>query len=112
MNRFRRLAVAAPAIAMPFVPMQCASVDTVDNTTYVRVGSQGIAATPDLQFFKDAGAPLIHLYVLCNIGGALRYVHGQEWSVYDMRQGQTLNVYCENVGGTLSTDWHVVGRVS
>lgn len=90
---------------------QCAPPpDTTNDTTYAYAETTGIAATPDLQFFKDAGAGLIHLDLLCNVNGTLRYIHGPEANVYNMRQGQTLNLYCSQIGGIRSTDWHVVGR--
>jgi hypothetical protein len=111
----RRLVAAVAAVSiMLAVATGC---DTTDDTTYAYAGDTGIVATPDLQFFKDAGAPLIHLQLLCNFGGTLRYVHGNEVNVNDMNQGQTLNVYCRNYSlngyqGVRSTDWAVVGRPS
>jgi hypothetical protein len=111
MNR-RILAGLAGAAAV----VALTACDTTDNTSYARYGN-AISATPDLQFFKDAGAPLLHLDVLCNFGGTLQYRSTGEWSAYDMTQGQTLYANCENwtlngYRGALSTDWHVSGRPS
>lgn len=105
-----------------FMPQQCAppADDGVDNTTYAYAGTTGIAATPDIEYFRFRG-PLIHLYILCRFGPALGYRDSIEWSVYEMHQGQTIVQYCSNFTavvngvrytGVLSTDWHVVGRPS
>jgi len=120
MPKIRRLLAPLAAVAAfsfpTFMPQQCApEPDTTDNTTYAYAGTTGIVAAPDLQFFKDAGAPLIKLNILCSFGGKLEFRESVERSVYDMQQGQTLVQYCANFivngyRGLLSTYWKVTGR--
>lgn len=111
----RRTRIALAAVIVPTAVVGLAACDTTNDTTYARAGAQGIVATPDLTYFDDQGAPLIHLDVLCNFGGVLQWRSSVERSVHDMYQGQTFVVYCDNysvngVRGVLSTSWQVTGR--
>lgn len=107
-RRPRILTAAVGAAAIVALATGC---DVTDDTRYEYAGSNGIKAYPDTQFFIDAGAPLIHLYLLCSANGTQRYVNSPEYNAAAIAPGAALVVYCP-AGWARSTDWHVVGRQS
>jgi hypothetical protein len=115
MNRLMRMAIAVVGVFT--LVAATAACDTTDDSYYQYAGTTGIAGYPDLQFFKDAGAPLVHLEILCNFGGTLQWRQSVERAASDMVQGQSLVQYCGNFvvngyRGTLSTSWFISGRQS
>lgn len=85
------------------------AVDTTNDTTYGHsADGHSQWATPDLRFFDDAGAPLIHFELICTVNGVARWVRSGEFNVASMYQGQTLNLWCEGS----SQSQQVTGRPS
>lgn len=112
--RFRSLTLASALAVSALAPMQCAPTtpprDTVNNTTFQTIGTNGIKGYPDRQYFIDAGGPLLHEYLLCNYGGTLRYERSPEFHAAQIPVGSIV-LYCKP-GGKRSTDWGITGRPS
>lgn len=104
------LAAAAPAaFAMPFMPQACSptSNGNIDNSTIqILGGGHALVVTPDLQFFRDAGEPIIYGFGSCTVGGVTRFRQTVQSNVNEMRQGQTLNATCEGGWAPGSTGIH------